>query len=95
MLVEMELREIQMKEDLTQSQIVVIGEKNGTRQFPIFVGFFEAQAMYVSLHAHQPPRPMTHDLIANIIDGLEASLVGVCVDDLREDYARVIDRMSS
>ncbi len=84
MRVEMEIREIQMKEDMRESQIVVLGEKDGERVFPIFVGLFEAQAMYVALHAHPLARPMTHDLIANVIDGLDARLVGVCVDDLRE-----------
>ncbi len=84
MRVEMEIREIQMKEDLRESQIVVLGEKDGKRVFPIFVGFFEAQAMYVAVHAQPLARPMTHDLIANVIDGLDARLAGICIDDLRE-----------
>lgn len=85
MLIEMELREIVMKEELRGSQIVVLGEKDGEREFPIFIGYFEANAMYFAVHGHQPTRPMTHDLVFNIVEGLDARLVGVCVDDLRED----------
>ncbi|OPZ21047.1 MAG: hypothetical protein BWZ10_00564 [candidate division BRC1 bacterium ADurb.BinA364] len=85
MMVEMELREVQIKEDPGVSQIVILGEKDGQRTFPIFIGYFEAQALYCAIHGDQPPRPLTHDLIYNIIDGMEARLIGVCVDDLRDD----------
>jgi len=84
-LIEMELREIVIKEEYRGSQIVVLGEKNGEREFPIYIGYFEANAMYFAVHGHQPTRPMTHDLVFNIIEGLDARLVGVCVDDLREE----------
>lgn len=86
MLVEMELRGIQMKEgDIRGNQVVILGEKDGDREFPIYIGYFEANAMYYAAMGHQLPRPMTHDLICNVVDGLEAKLVGVCVDDLRDD----------
>ncbi|MCX7014384.1 MAG: bifunctional nuclease family protein [Candidatus Sumerlaeota bacterium] len=85
MLIEMEIREIQMKEDPRGAQIVILGEKGGSREFPIFIGYFEAQALYFAAHGRQPQRPMTHDLLYNVIDGLDARLVGVCVDDLREE----------
>ena len=81
---EMELREIQMKESGESSQIVVLGEKGGKREFPIYIGQFEVQTMYLAIHGHQPQRPMTHDLIFNIIEGFDARLVGICVDDLRD-----------
>lgn len=85
MLIEMELREIVMKEQIQGSQIVVLGEKNGTREFPIYIGYFEANAMYYAVHGHQPTRPMTHDLVFNIVEGLDARLIGICIDDLRND----------
>ena len=84
-LVEMELREIQMKDDAIGSQVIVLGEKNGEREFPIFIGYAEALALDLALHGYKNQRPMTHDLIYNIIDGLGGEMVRVIVDDLRQD----------
>ena len=84
-LVEMELREIQMKDDAIGSQIIVLGEKNGTREFPIFIGYTEALALDLALHGYKNIRPMTHDLIYNLIDGLGAEVQQVNVSDLRQD----------
>lgn len=84
-LVEMELREIQMKDDAIGSQIIVLGEKNGSREFPIFIGYAEALALDLALHGYKNIRPMTHDLIYNIVDGLGAEMERVVVDDLRQD----------
>ena len=84
-LVEMELREIQMKDDAIGSQIIVLGEKNGEREFPIFIGYAEALALDLALHGYKNIRPMTHDLIFNIVDGLGAEMSHVIVDDLRQD----------
>lgn len=84
-LVEMELREIQMKDDAIGSQIIVLGEKNGAREFPIFIGYAEALALDLALHGYKNIRPMTHDLIYNIVDGLGAEMERVVVDDLRQD----------
>lgn len=85
-LIEMELREIQIKVDaLTGSQVVVLGEKGGSREFPIFIGFTEAIALDAAIHRQRHQRPLTHDLIGNIIEGLNAQLTHVRVDDLRDD----------
>lgn len=84
-LVEMELREIQMKDDAIGSQIIVLGEKNGTREFPIFIGYAEALALDLALHGYKNIRPMTHDLIYNIVEGLGGEMIQVIVDDLRQD----------
>lgn len=85
-LVEMELREVQIKADpMSGFQVVVLGEKNGPREFPIFIGIPEALALDAALHKQKYPRPLTHDLIGNVIEGLHAKLVHVIVDDLRDD----------
>lgn len=84
-LVEMELREIQMKDDATGSQIIVLGEKNGAREFPIFIGYAEALALDLALHGYKNIRPMTHDLIYNIVDGLGAEMQRIIINDLRQD----------
>lgn len=84
MMVEMELREIQISE-AGNHQIIILGEKSGDRLFPIYIGFFEAAAMDQAVHRIQTPRPMTHDLIYNIIDGMECRLSRILVDDLLDD----------
>lgn len=91
-LVEMELREIQMKDDTIGSQIIVLGEKNGAREFPIFIGYAEALALDLALHGYKNIRPMTHDLIYNVVDGLGATMTHILVDDLRQDtfYGKLV-----
>ncbi len=85
MLVEMELREIQIVDDPGRHQVVVLGEKGGRRAFPIYIGLFEASAMDLAVHQQKAPRPMTHDLIYNVLDSLNAQLVEVRVDELRNE----------
>lgn len=95
-LVEMELREIQMKDDAIGSQIIVLGEKNGEREFPIFIGYAEALALDLALHGYKNIRPMTHDLIYNVIDGMGGEMTQVLVDDLRQDtfFGKLVIRTS-
>lgn len=82
--VEMELREIQISE-LNQHQIILLGEKNGLRAFPIFIGLNEAFAMDLAVREKHTPRPMTHDLICNIVDDVGCRFDRVMVDALRDD----------
>lgn len=84
MLVEMELREIQISE-AGNHQIIVLGEKEGQRLFPIYIGFFEAAAMDQAVRGIPTPRPMTHDLIYNLLDAMGARLHRVLVDALLDD----------
>jgi hypothetical protein len=84
-LIEMELREIQVKDDMIGPHIVVLGEKEGPREFPIYIGFAEILALDNALHAVQAERPLTHDLIVNVLQGLGAELKRVIVDDLRHE----------
>jgi bifunctional DNase/RNase len=83
--VEMELREIQMKDDVVGSQVIILGEKNGERTFPIFIGYSEAFALDMTLHGFKNERPMTHDLVFNVIEGLGAELHHVLIDDLQNN----------
>jgi hypothetical protein len=85
MLVEMELREIQIVDDPARHQVVVLGEKNGSRAFPIYIGLFEASAMDLAVHGQKAPRPMTHDLILNVLESVGAQLLEIRVDELRNE----------
>lgn len=86
--IEMEVREIQTSEDSRELPIIVLAEKNGTREFPIFVGHMEGHALEeavlgrMTVYLGVPHRPMAHDLMLNIIDGLEADFQRVLITKL-------------
>ncbi|HQP10544.1 MAG TPA: bifunctional nuclease family protein [Candidatus Omnitrophota bacterium] len=65
-----------------QDQIIVLKEKNGDRQFPIVIGFLEASSIKMKLSGIEPPRPMTHDLLVAVIDGLGATLDRLVIDKM-------------
>jgi uncharacterized protein len=77
---------------VSQSRVVVLREKQGERRLPIWIGQFEAEAIAMSLQEVEAARPMTHDLLKNILNGLEISLERVEIFDLREDvfYSRLL-----
>lgn len=77
--IEAELREIQIVEDFTTSQIIVLAEKDGNRAFPIFIGLPEAMALDLAVRGEQTPRPLTHDLVLNTIDATGGRLLRVLV----------------
>lgn len=69
----------------TMTPIVLLGEVDeATRVLPIIIGPAEAQAILMGASGVETPRPMTHDLMIDVIDGLGARLVGVEVTELRE-----------
>ncbi len=88
--VEVELSRIIINETSDQ-QVIVLKERNGARAFPIVIGIVEIFAIDRRLKGIKPPRPMTHDLLANIIDGLGAKIERIVIDDLRNHtfYAKI------
>lgn len=75
-----------------QQFTVILGETNGQRRLAIVIGHFEAQAIFVSIEKMAPARPLTHDLIRNICDGLGITIKEVLVNNLMAGifYARLI-----
>jgi len=75
-----------------QSYALILKEKNGPRNLPIIIGPFEAQSIALVLEGMQPPRPLTHDLIKNILTELNAKIQEVFINDLHNGtfYARII-----
>jgi hypothetical protein len=65
-----------------ESQVIVIQERDGQRRFPISIGFFEAAAIDRRLKNIPIPRPMTHELLAEIITSLGGRLDRVVISDL-------------
>ena len=74
-----------MVDPITNSPIVILRDKEGTRVLPIWVGIFEANAIALQIENVSTPRPMTHDLIRNIIHDLQASVQKIVVCDLQEN----------
>ena len=63
---------------------LILKEVNGTRRLPLIIGAFEAQSIALELEGIKPPRPLTHDLMKNLIDLLGGELVDVYISELRE-----------
>jgi bifunctional DNase/RNase len=80
--VPVELSRIIINEQSDQ-QIIVLKERNGPRGFPIVIGIVEVFAIDRRLKGIKPPRPMTHDLLASVIESLGASIEKIVIDDLR------------
>ena len=90
-MVEMELFKIVINE-ASEEQVIILKEKNGTRSFPIVIGIYEAAALDRQVRNVKTPRPLTHDLIINILQGLNAQVQKIVVNDLQKNtfYARII-----
>lgn len=88
--IRMELARIIITETGDQ-QVIVLRERDGDRTFPIVIGYNEAMAIDRRLKNIQTPRPLTHDLTANIIEALEGELERIVIHDLRDHtfYARL------
>ena len=70
---------------ITTMPIVILRDKDGQRVLPIWVGGFEANAIMVQLENIPTPRPMTHDLLKNVIHDLKADIQKIVVSDLKEN----------
>ena len=89
----MELSRIIISET-NDEQVIVLKEVGGERAFPIVIGIWEAVAIDRNIKGKKTPRPMTHDLIENVIAGLDCSLDRIIVTELKERtfYARLVLR---
>jgi uncharacterized protein len=84
MLIRMTVRGIAL-DPITNMPIVILKDQDEKRALPIWVGIFEANAIALELEKIGTPRPMTHDLIKNILDGLGATVQQIVVNDLKEN----------
>ena len=82
--VEMKIRGL-MVDPVTNMPIVVLKDVNGMAILPIWVGIYEANAIALEIEKVSTPRPMTHDLIKNVLVGLDANVHKVVVTELRDD----------
>ena len=81
--VQMELRRIIISE-IHDQQVIVLREVDGDRSFPIVIGIFEATSIDRRVKNMPSPRPLTHDLLAQIIEELGGEVQDVIISDLKE-----------
>ena len=74
-----------MVDPITNTPIVILRDKDGQKVLPIWVGIFEANAIALQIENIATPRPMTHDLLRNVIHDLNASVQKIVVCDLQEN----------
>jgi hypothetical protein len=84
MLIEMSIKGLMM-DPITNMPIVLLRDAENQRVLPIWVGPVEASAIALQVENAAPPRPMTHDLLRNVLVDLGASLTRVIIADLREN----------
>ncbi len=82
--VEMKIRGLMM-DPVTNMPIVILKDVGGESVLPIWVGIYEANAIALEIEKVTTPRPMTHDLLKNLLIGLDASVRKVVVNELRDD----------
>src|SRR5438128_8643248 len=81
--VQMELKRIIINE-VHEQQVIMLREVEGERSFPIVIGIFEATSIDRRVKGVQSPRPLTHDLVANVIDMLGGELQDIFISDLHD-----------
>lgn len=84
MWVEMKVRGLAL-DPVSNMPIIILRDEEEKRSLPIWVGIFEANAIALELEKISTPRPMTHDLIKNILESVEAKVEKVVVNDLRDN----------
>ena len=81
------LREVQVRgvvvDSRNQQPVVLLEDKKGGMVLPIWVGPAEAQAIVMELNKATPPRPMSHDLMRNLVAGLRGEVVRVVITELK------------
>ena len=83
MQIEMTIKGLMM-DPVTHTPIVVLQERDADRMLPIWVGVVEANAIALQVENITTARPMTHDLLRNIIEDLDGTVDRIVVSDLKE-----------
>ena len=83
MQIEMSIKGL-MVDPISNMPIVILRDKEGAKTLPIWVGMFEANAIALQIENISTPRPMTHDLLRNVIHDLKASVQKIVVCDLQD-----------
>jgi len=95
MSIQMELHKIIIS-DVQEEQIIFLKEVDGERKFPIVIGNPEAKAIDRRLKSNPTPRPLTHDLLANVIEQLGGEVERIEINDLQDHtfFAKILIRQN-
>src|SRR5664279_2344556 len=74
-----------MVDPITSMPIIILCDKDGQKVLPIWVGIFEANAIALQMENISTPRPMTHDLLRNVIGDLSGTVTKIVISDLRDN----------
>jgi bifunctional DNase/RNase len=83
-MIEMNIKGL-MVDPITNMPIIILRDSEGQKVLPIWVGVFEANAIALQIENVHTPRPMTHDLLRNVIQDLQASVDRVVVCDVKDN----------
>ena len=89
-MIQVELSRIVISE-INSQQVIFLKEKDGPREFPIIIGIFEATSIDRKVKGFQPQRPLTHDLIASVVEALGGRFNDVLITRMEEQtfYAAI------
>ncbi len=82
--IEMKIRGL-MVDPVNNTPIIILRDASGNSILPIWVGVYEANAIALEIEKVTTPRPMTHDLIKNLLTGVEATVHKVVVSELKDE----------
>jgi bifunctional DNase/RNase len=81
--IQMELSRIIISE-INDKQVIYLREVDGSRTFPIVIGIFEATSIDRRVKRYETPRPLTHDLLVNVIEQMGGELQDVIISELKD-----------
>ena len=90
MLVQMKVQGL-MFDPIQNAYIVLMQDEEKNELLPIWIGRSEANAINLALEGIFPPRPLTHDLISNIVDKLDAKIISIVLTEIRDStyYSKI------
>ncbi|TDL99218.1 MAG: hypothetical protein C4K58_08040 [Flavobacteriaceae bacterium] len=84
-LIRLKIKEISYSQTQTGAYALILEEEKGNRKLPIIIGNFEAQSIALALESDlQPPRPLTHDLLVNIVSSFQIEVKAVYIYKLED-----------
>jgi bifunctional DNase/RNase len=90
MAVQMQLSRIIIS-DINDQQVIYLREMEGERQFPILIGIYEASSIDRRVKKFKAPRPLTHDLIVQVVEAMGGELDSIIISELKDHiyYAKL------
>ncbi len=80
--------------EINSEQVIYLQEEDGERKFPILIGIFEATSIDRRVKSDRTTRPLTHDLVVNVIEALDGELDSVIINELKDQtyFAKLLIR---